>query len=115
MTSGNFWEGLEEAGLGIGEERVDGFVGPALKLADILERTDESMFRRDHDVVLLSMGFKYGMSGETMIRTVGNDTWLVDLTTALPVWYRNNKRVGGLSYDTVVNSFGEKKNVRRAA
>lgn len=104
-TNETFWSDLQEAGLGIGEENVHELLGPARTLADILGNDYESMFRQDHDVVLLSFGFKYGMSGDTMHKTHKDKHWSVDLTRALPVWYCDNKRIGGMTYDAVVNLF----------
>lgn len=107
MSTQHFWSDLAETDL-LGEE-LEQFAVRAQTLADILKPREESMFRRPHDVVLLTLGFRYGFSGDTMHKVQGGNTWVVDLTTALPVWYCDGVRIGGMTYDDVVNQFSEKR------
>ncbi len=75
-------------------------------IADIYTWED-TPFRPSDDVVLLSFGFHYGSDGTTMYKVkLDGTTWSVTLDKGpVPQWYRNGKKIGGRSYDDVVNEF----------
>ena len=67
---------------------------------------EETPFSSRDDVILLGFGFKYSSTGQGMQKvTEGGDTWYVSLGSANPVWYKNGKRLGTMTYDEVVNLF----------
>jgi hypothetical protein len=71
---------------------------------------EETPFRPSDDVVLLSFGFHFSSDGSSMyLVEEDGDTWSVKIDDAVPIWYHNGKRIGGRSYDDVVNQFGRKK------
>jgi hypothetical protein len=72
---------------------------------------EDTPFRKSDEVVLLSYGFKYSTTGEGMQKVqMDGTTWYVNITKTVPTWFKNGKKLGALSYDTVVNLFGRNKN-----
>ena len=67
---------------------------------------EETPFRPSDDIVLLSYGFHFSSDGTTLYR---NDGWQVDCSKPVPVWFKDGKKVGSFSYDTVVNMFNKEK------
>ena len=67
---------------------------------------EETPFRPSDDIVLLSFGFHFSSDGTTLYR---DDGWLVDCSKPIPVWFHNGKKMGGMSYDDVVNLFSKEK------
>lgn len=71
-----------------------------------LYQWEETPFRANDDTTLLSFGFHYSAGGLGMeLVTPNGDAWYVNLELSVPCWYRNGKKLGGMSYDDVVNLF----------
>jgi hypothetical protein len=87
---------IEEIGITVGQ------------LADMHDY-EEVPFRSNDDVTLLSYGFKYQNSLMMYGRDKDNVPWTVRLDSSVPQWYRDGKKVGGLSYDRVVQMFSPPK------
>jgi hypothetical protein len=79
-----------------------------------LVKWEETPFRSGDDVCLLSFGFKYSSSGESMYKVdIDGTTWAVDISKTVPVWHRNGKRIGSMTYDEVVNIFSKRNNSKK--
>lgn len=91
------------------DEDINSALLEAESWPDLVVWTD-TPFRPSDDVVLLGFGFKFSSDLTAMFK-VDEDgtTWFVKMDDAVPIWYKNGVRIGGRSYDDVVNQFSNVK------
>ena len=82
------------------------------QLADMMEYED-TPFRSNDDVVLLSYGFKYHNSVMMYGKDRTGKNWTVRLDSSVPQWYCEGRKVGGLDYDKVVALFSTPRGINR--
>jgi hypothetical protein len=97
------------------QDLVDGLSLAAYAMSQLGDFEDTPFTAKD-DVVLLSFGWKYGLTAATMWYTERDGTeWSVHLNHNYPLFYKNNEKIGVMMYDDVVNTFSPANRPRHTA